>query len=240
MSKVRKPLRVKGSTKLFVIALTLSTVLALYASAPFLTQYVEKLETLGELLSAEGVALAQTESHRTCEDFDSQQEAQNYYDENYGDEDPRDPINQEMSALDGDIDGQVCEAKGIEGSVGNDIFDCEDLETQSLAQLFLESTPEDPDRLDPDDDGVACEEFFGSANPDTTNPGGETRSGENRPPDNGAFRSEDNSSDTNGNPDNRSGLLRAGGPLHGPAPPMPGGSCPLEYPVTRNGNCYTD
>ena len=38
------------------------------------------------------------------------------------------------------------------------------------------------------------------------------------------------------NPD----LLDAGGPTIGPAPLMPGGGCPKEYPVKRAGACYTE
>src|SRR5919199_376091 len=33
-------------------------------------------------------------------------------------------------------------------------------------------------------------------------------------------------------------LLEAGGPLDGPLPVMPNGSCPAEYPIEKNGACY--
>ena len=33
-------------------------------------------------------------------------------------------------------------------------------------------------------------------------------------------------------------LFNAGGPAEGPVPPMPGGGCPSEYPVLKNGACY--
>ena len=35
------------------------------------------------------------------------------------------------------------------------------------------------------------------------------------------------------------GLFNAGGPAEGPVPPMPGGECPSEYPVLKDGACYT-
>ena len=36
----------------------------------------------------------------------------------------------------------------------------------------------------------------------------------------------------------RGDLFRAGGPAEGPVPPMPGGGCPPEYPVLKDGACY--
>ena len=40
-------------------------------------------------------------------------------------------------------------------------------------------------------------------------------------------------------PDSKGGnLFKAGGPRSGPVPLMPGGGCPFEYPVKRDGACY--
>ncbi len=33
-------------------------------------------------------------------------------------------------------------------------------------------------------------------------------------------------------------LMNAGGPTDGPLPIMPDGSCPIEFPVQRDGACY--
>jgi hypothetical protein len=33
-------------------------------------------------------------------------------------------------------------------------------------------------------------------------------------------------------------VLDSGGPAHGPVPLMPGGGCPSEYPVRKDGACY--
>jgi hypothetical protein len=33
-------------------------------------------------------------------------------------------------------------------------------------------------------------------------------------------------------------LFEAGGPEDGPVPPMPGGACPPEFPVNKDGACY--
>ena len=34
-------------------------------------------------------------------------------------------------------------------------------------------------------------------------------------------------------------LFNAGGPAEGPIPPIPGRGCPSEYPVLKDGACYT-
>jgi hypothetical protein len=34
-------------------------------------------------------------------------------------------------------------------------------------------------------------------------------------------------------------LFDSGGPAAGPVPPMPGGGCPVEFPVERSGACYS-
>ena len=40
--------------------------------------------------------------------------------------------------------------------------DCPDFPTQAQAQAALSADPTDPDALDTDDDGTACEELFGT------------------------------------------------------------------------------
>jgi hypothetical protein len=39
-------------------------------------------------------------------------------------------------------------------------------------------------------------------------------------------------------PPNPGTLMNAGGPADGPMPLMPGGGCPAEFPVQRDGACY--
>lgn len=47
-------------------------------------------------------------------------------------------------------------------AAAQDQFNCDDYETQPEAQTVLNRTfPDDPNRLDADSDGIACEEFFG-------------------------------------------------------------------------------
>lgn len=117
---------------------------------------------------------------------------------------------------------------------------CEDFNSQAEAQAELRSDPSDPGVLDRDNDGVACE-TFGYDDPatdetpvspsdggdqyddpiDTSNPGTATDQ-----------YASDYQYDSGT-------LMNAGGPGDGPAPLIPGGSCPEEYPTQRDGACYT-
>ena len=103
-----------------------------------------------------GSALAQNQFD--CANFGSQEAAQAELER-----DPSDPSN-----LDADDDGKVCETYpysdngGGGGSGGGGDLDCADFPTQQAAQRELESDPSDPNNLDADDDGIACEELAGS------------------------------------------------------------------------------
>jgi hypothetical protein len=100
-----------------------------------------------------------------CTDFDSQADAQAFYEEMGG---PLyDPFN-----LDDDDDGEVCEAwesnfsrtaageRGINGNDGEDT-DCADFVSQEEAQAYFEedggSHRRNVDHLDPNHNGIACE-----------------------------------------------------------------------------------
>jgi hypothetical protein len=49
----------------------------------------------------------------------------------------------------------------------------------------------------------------------------------------------DNSLDRDDDNSSSGDLLEAGGPGHGPVPPMPdSGECPVEFPVEGSGGCY--
>jgi hypothetical protein len=98
-----------------------------------------------------GVAAAQ--DRYNCGDFDSQQEAQRLLDR-----DPSDPNN-----LDADNDGVACETYPYDnygGGGGDDgDLDCADFARQEEAQAALRRDPSDPNRLDADNDGIACEDY---------------------------------------------------------------------------------
>ena len=118
-----------------------------------------------------------------------------------------------------------------------DTQNCDSYPSQAAAQAALKRDPTDPNGLDglPGSDfegvqGVACEvtEYANPARDETpVLPGGTTPQG---PVTGGG-----GPIPGQGGP---SGLLNSGGPENGPVPLMPGGGCPVEYPVQRDALCY--
>jgi hypothetical protein len=106
----------------------------------------------------------------------------------------------------------------------DDLYDCQSFGSQESAQAELERNPTDPYNLDPDKDGQACEDYnYGNgstASPTATSSPTSTASP--------TATSDQYDRD----------LFNAGGPISGPVPVMPDGSCPAEYPVKQNGACY--
>ncbi len=110
-------------------------------------------------LACEGVAVAQTADLYDCSDFDTQEVAQAQLL-------PGDPY-----GLDADNDGMACDSlpsggttsggSPIGGGGGGRDLDCVDFATQEEAQAELERDPGDPNGLDADNDGIACEELAG-------------------------------------------------------------------------------
>jgi hypothetical protein len=110
-------------------------------------------------LACEGVAVAQTADLYDCSDFDTQEVAQAQLL-------PGDPY-----GLDADNDGMACDSlpsggttsggSPIGGGGGGGDLDCVDFATQEEAQAELERDPGDPNGLDADNDGIACEELAG-------------------------------------------------------------------------------
>lgn len=111
-----------------------------------------------------------------------------------------------------------------------DQFDCASFGSQESAQAELERDPSDPNNLDPDGNGQACEDYsYGTTSdpaPTATDDGDDT----------GASQDQYDSGD--GSADRPGDLMKSGGPTHGPILTMPNGSCLPEYPVKRNGYCY--
>ena len=95
---------------------------------------------------------------------------------------------------------------------------------QTYVQRLLDEGVPGASRLDPDGNGIACDELrsasgsqsasAGSASPQPSVDGGSQLL------------------DRYGN------LLDAGGPTSGPVPLMPEGGCPREFPTKRDGACY--
>jgi hypothetical protein len=114
---------------------------------------------------------------------------------------------------------------------------------QSYVQRLLDEGVPGASRLDPDGNGIACDQLRSAG-------GGQLASGGSPSP----LPSVDGSSQSasvsasasprpsadGGNPllDRRGNLLDAGGPSSGPLPLMPSGGCPREFPIKRDGACY--
>ena len=114
-----------------------------------------------------------------------------------------------------------------------DQYDCESFGSQQSAQAELERDLSDPNDLDPDADGIACEEY------DYGGGGGGTSSPTATAPSSGATATATTAAHDQYQKDLGSRtLFEAGGPAGGPAPPMLDGSCPLEFPTKHNGACY--
>ena len=136
-----------------------------------------------------------------------------------------------------------------------DLFDCSDFEDQEDAQAQL--VEGDPYGLDEDGDGVACnEETVELAAQDVAPEDGDGTSEtsqyeEGQYQDDGQYSSDQyvsqSQEDSSGSSDESSSedqydasLLEAGGPSEGPAPKMPGGGCPPEFPLERTDGCFPD
>ena len=95
---------------------------------------------------------------------------------------------------------------------------------QAYVQGLLDEGVPGASRLDPDGNGIACDELRSAD-------GGQSAS---------AGRASPRPSVDGGSQLlNRYGnLLEAGGPSSGPVPLMPNGGCPREFPSMQNGACY--
>jgi hypothetical protein len=99
---------------------------------------------------------------------------------------------------------------------------------QAYVQGLLDQGVPGASRLDPDGNGIACDELQSAG-------GGQSASAGRASPQPSPQPSVDRGSQLL----NRYGnLLEAGGPTSGPLPLMPDGGCPREFPTMRDGACY--
>jgi len=113
-----------------------------------------------------------------------------------------------------------------------DQYDCASFGSQESAQAELERDPSDPNDLDPNDNGRACEDYNYSAS--TTD---DTATVPINPPPSIPPTSSPSPS-PEPSPQGDRNLLDAGGPARGPVPLMPNGGCPPEFPTQHNNLCY--
>jgi hypothetical protein len=122
-----------------------------------------------------------------------------------------------------------------------DQYDCASFGSQESAQVVLDGDPSDPNNLDSDGNGIACDNYpYGgvAASP----PAPSTPAPGSAPP---VEPSASASPSTNLSaspkpkqlPESRN-LFASGGPTNGPVPLMADGGCPVEFPVKRNGLCH--
>ncbi len=130
-------------------------------------------------------------------------------------------------------------------------LDCADYGSQAEAQAALREDPSDPNVLDEDHDGIACETYgYPSGSPRDEDPVPVTND-DGSSGDQYDDTTQDQYDDTSQqqyqtqDDDNASGsqydggtLMDAGGPLSGPVPAMPDGSCPPEFPKKQDGACF--
>ena len=118
-----------------------------------------------------------------------------------------------------------------------DQYDCASFGSQESAQAELERDPSDPNVLDPDDNGRACDSYDYSATTTTTDD-----TTQSSPSPSTASPSSPSPSSPSPSPKPRPqgdrNLLNAGGPAKGPVSLMPGGGCPAEFPTKHNNRCY--
>ena len=107
----------------------------------------------------------------------------------------------------------------------DDLYDCPSFGSQESAQAELERDLSDPYNLDPDADGIACENYDYGVDDGTTGTVTQDQYGT-------AAQDQYQQDPGFGN------LFDAGGSSGGPAPPMPDGSCPQEFPTKQDGACY--
>ena len=113
---------------------------------------------------------------------------------------------------------------------------------QQYAQGLLDQGVPGAARLDPDGNGVACDQLRSAG-------GGQPASAGRASPQPSAGGGSQVASTASASPqpsadggnqllDRYGNLLDAGGPTSGPLPLMPDGGCPKEFPTKRDGACY--
>ena len=110
-----------------------------------------------------------------------------------------------------------------------DLYDCNNFQSQEQAQAHL--LPGDPYNLDPDKDGIPCEDLPPSQATSSPDPSPSATASSTASPTTSASPTASASASPGS-------LIDSGGSKSGPVPLMLDGSCPKEYPVERGGACY--
>ena len=124
-----------------------------------------------------------------------------------------------------------------------DQYDCASFGSQESAQVELDIDPSDPNNLDSDGNGIACDDYAysasGSVAPSSPSPSSPPPSSAppSRPSGSGASSTSSKAS-APPRPQKTHRLFESGGPTNGPVPLMANGACPAEFPVKHKDLCH--
>ena len=121
-----------------------------------------------------------------------------------------------------------------------DQYDCASFGSQESAQATLDSDPSDPNNLDSDGNGRACDDYpYGTndsvaASSVSPSSAASSSASPGKPSSNGVS----SKASAPPRPQKTHKLFKSGGPTNGPVPLMTDGGCPAEFPVKHNGLCH--
>ena len=111
---------------------------------------------------------------------------------------------------------------------------------RAYVQGLLDEGVPGASRLDPDGNGIACDELRGAGGGQAASAGSAAGNAVGGAAGSAASSASPQPSVDGGSQllDRYGSLLEAGGPTSGPVPLMPDGGCPREFPTMRDGACY--
>src|SRR5918998_708918 len=126
-----------------------------------------------------------------------------------------------------------------------DQYDCASFGSQASAQVELDRDPSDPNDLDADGNGRACDDYeYGTSGSVAASSVAPSSPPPVSTPPSSASPGRPSSSTASGSasappkPQKTHKLFASGGSINGPIPLMPNGSCPVEFPVKQNRLCH--
>src|SRR5215210_2700694 len=122
-----------------------------------------------------------------------------------------------------------------------DQYDCASFGSQESAQAELDRDPSDPNNLDSDGNGRACDGYaYGtSGSVASSTVSASSASPSSAPPSNTSSSSRaSGGASPPPRPQKTHNLFDSGGSTNGPVPLMADGGCPAEFPVKHHGLCF--
>jgi hypothetical protein len=120
-----------------------------------------------------------------------------------------------------------------------DQYDCASFGSQESAQVQLDSDPSDPNNLDSDGNGIACDDYpYGTSGSVAASTPAPSSAPAVEPSASASPIGSSSASPKPKPPQKSHDLFASGGPTNGPVPLMADGGCPEEFPEKRNGLCH--